>query len=302
MYLPKIGYLRVITLNVLRIMKYPGAKGALIPEIRRVFLLSNKDKLIDVFGGSGIVSLNIPSPVPVYNDVARELTGLFEIIKQNPSFIEIALANLADLLEAGEMFEKETASRMVLARIAKTRNAKNTAEQENAASTLFRLTFSFGGMGSTYATNAEKSIGRYVEKTLIDYPEIMSNVRRWQIENLDFRDLFEKYNDESSFFYFDPPYLEKNWYNNDFTQQDFQDLKSMLRKIKGDYLLSFNADSRKLIEIFGKPTYTKAFRNESGRSRDTPRPFRVIAFYTNAMSNLHAKNKRVNRSETKYKD
>ena len=50
----------------LRLLKYPGAKFVVIPDIRNVFNNSHCNLFIDVFGGSGSVSLNINSPITVY--------------------------------------------------------------------------------------------------------------------------------------------------------------------------------------------------------------------------------------------
>ena len=39
----------------LRLLKYPGAKFVVIPDIRKVFNASHCNLFIDVFGGSGSV-------------------------------------------------------------------------------------------------------------------------------------------------------------------------------------------------------------------------------------------------------
>jgi len=60
--------------------------------------------------------------------------------------------------------------------------------------------------------------------------------------NMDYKKIIEIYNDESSFFFVDPPYLNREHYykNHTFhTEQDHIELSEILKKIKGRFLLSY---------------------------------------------------------------
>lgn len=61
------------------------------------------------------------------------------------------------------------------------------------------------------------------------------------LENLDFQDVIEKYDSESSFFYIDAPYYDTEHYysNHDFGEQDHERLASCLKSIKGRFAMSY---------------------------------------------------------------
>ena len=61
------------------------------------------------------------------------------------------------------------------------------------------------------------------------------------IENLDYKDIIEKYDSESTFFYVDPPYFGKEEYyiNHDFSKKTHRELAEVLNNIKGKFLLSY---------------------------------------------------------------
>jgi site-specific DNA-adenine methylase len=60
--------------------------------------------------------------------------------------------------------------------------------------------------------------------------------------NLDYKEIFKMYDDENSFFYCDPVYLDRGHYyeNHTFhTEQDHIELSEILKNIKGRFLLSY---------------------------------------------------------------
>ena len=52
------------------------------------------------------------------------------------------------------------------------------------------------------------------------------------------------------FFFLDPPYCNIPGYNHDFAEQDFIDLKEILRNIKGKFLMTIN-DTPEIRALFG---------------------------------------------------
>jgi len=61
------------------------------------------------------------------------------------------------------------------------------------------------------------------------------------ILNLDYKDVIEKYDSESTFFYIDPPYMGKERYyiNHSFTKESHKELANILNGVKGKFLLSY---------------------------------------------------------------
>ena len=61
------------------------------------------------------------------------------------------------------------------------------------------------------------------------------------IHNLDYNEIIDKYDSESTFFYVDPPYMgkEKYYINHDFCETSHKELAKKLNNIKGKFLLSY---------------------------------------------------------------
>lgn len=61
------------------------------------------------------------------------------------------------------------------------------------------------------------------------------------IHNLDYKEVIELYDSESTFFYVDPPYMGKEEYyiNHNFNKKTHQELSNVLNNIKGRFILSY---------------------------------------------------------------
>ena len=252
----------------LRLMKYPGAKNVLTPDIRNIFERSGMKLFVDVFGGSGTVSLNIGAPRIVYNEIDPELSNLFRHVQEHP---ERLIQMLRKVISEGEFPPLEKIKG----------NERDSNTMERALNTLIRFTTSFGGMGDTYNTREKSSMG-YARKTLEQFSSINRVVKGWKIENLDFREVFKKYDSNTAFFYLDPPYSDKKWYNYNFIRQDYMDLRELMTQSKGKYLMNVNTEDEFIAEIFGEPQFTKEYENKNQDVSIGYRPPRVKSFYTNS--------------------
>ncbi len=251
---------------MLRIMKYPGSKTAIVDEIQRLFDLSHCSRFVDVFSGSGSVLINIHAGIEVYNDLNRDLYVLFSTLKNNFTQLYKAAAAIAD---DRNMFFDYYDGRIVM--------DTGNPEIEKAFSIFFNFNTGFGGMGNTYGKKDKSLYGTY-RKNVSNLLKAEPKIRKMKIENMDFREVIDKYNDPDTFFYLDPPYPGKDWYVNNFLENDFIDLKNAIGKIKGTYLMNFNSTDKLPVKIFGKPEFTKDYVNENGRSGEAGQ--RKISFYT----------------------
>lgn len=87
-------------------------------------------------------------------------------------------------------------------------------------------------------------------------------VKNWIVENMDFRELMEKYSRPRVFLYLDPPYLSSGKkYRHSFALQDFMDLKRAMDRHQGSYLLNLSSFDRGMEEIFGRPDKTIDYAN-----------------------------------------
>jgi DNA adenine methylase len=73
----------------------------------------------------------------------------------------------------------------------------------------------------------------------LDYKDKLKRID--SIINMDYKDIISKYNSESTFFYLDPPYKNREHYyiNNSFRNESHYELAKVLKDIKGRFLLSY---------------------------------------------------------------
>ncbi|MEM0140183.1 MAG: DNA adenine methylase [Ferroplasma sp.] len=256
-------------------MKYPGAKTVLVSEIKRVYKQSGCNTFIDVFAGSASVLLNIDSSRRIYNDINPDVYNIFSVLRNNFKSIYMPMENLAE--------DKETFFDFYDRRILFNSDDEKI---ENAFNSLFRLNTRFGGMGSTYGKKDKSLYGNF-KKNIANLSMSESIIENMAVENLDFRELLSKYDSPKSFFYLDPPYPGKDWYSDGFTESDYMDLKMVLKKLQGKFLMNFNSGNQLIYKIFGKPLYKLKFENKNGKADQGND--REVDFYSN-MKNINGNN------------
>ncbi len=257
---------------ITKIIKYPGTKNTLIPLIKKVFVETGASVLIDVFGGSGAVCLNVDASQTVYNDLNKEIFNLFKVIKSRPNnFLQVARKWTSSRDQFNGYYKMVSSGKM---------NVQD--EVQSAFRTFYKFNVGFGGMGSTYRTKKEKSAYSTVLKILSNYSDISSRISKWTIENLDFRELMRKYHAENVFFYLDPPYTSKSWYDVDFNIRALEDLKKLTGVIRGKYLCTFDFKDENSKEVFGEPNHVVRFVNQN-KQKKYPQVFRDYSLYYNAV-------------------
>lgn len=252
----------------IKLIKYPGAKTALIPQIDKSFNESKSEVLVDVFGGSGVVPLNINARHTIYNDLNKELYGLFSVIKSNSK-------------EFYDFAEEWTRTKPQFLKYMETLNSNSKTNLnviEKAFRTFYKFNIGFGGMGSTYKTKKEKSSYSSMRKILSNFEVIRGKVSEWNIENLDFRELIRNYGGKNVFFYCDPPYSGKSWYEFTFNIKDLEELKKISSKIVGKYLFTFDYNDQNVRKIFGEPNHVTESENTNNRTV-VPEMYRKFSFY-----------------------
>ena len=298
-----------MTMDYIRLMKYPGAKTVMLPELNRIIGGSGCRVVVDVFGGSGLVSLNLHGVSIVYNDLDPELYNLFLQIKNNPIRLKhLLIQRMEELFYPGgkEILQNRSRNEIVRKALIQLASGGNSNRHETksdpvvrAEETLFRFNASFGGLGKTYSTDREKSPARYLVKTIAQYDRISAKVHNWRLENLDFRSVMEKYDSSDVLFYLDPPYPGKEWYNFNFSDVDFMGLKSLIDKVVAHYILNVDDNIPMITRIFGRPTFLRSYPSNNRNDGSRPEEAKKKAFYMNfddPVSSKDIKSKRPRRS------
>ena len=248
------------------IIQYPGGKFYMLNDILEIFRNSGKKTIIDVFGGSGKILLNTEAKVKIYNDLNADVVDFFEEIRRNK---EAVLERLNYALNSRELF---------------TRYKEKTEDRtENVFRFFYRNMLSFNGMGSCYSYSSMRNKSTTITRMKEAIDTCYDQIKSWTIERLDFRDLIKRYDSENSFFYLDPPYHNiKGLYKYELTDQDYFEMKELLDRIKGKYLLNINEDEF-VLQVFGKPQIRKEYTNFGVNGRVSGKTKRIELFYYNVL-------------------
>jgi len=195
------------------------------------------DVVVDVFGGSGKVLLNIPDEwkvVKVYNDLNDSLYTTFKVL-QNPSKRRLLERKLRMAFPHEKIFRELKA-------------AHPGSDVDVAFKTIYLHTFSYASTGTAF-----KRLYKRAHIPVFRFDSFME-VKNWIVENKDFRELMTIYNKPRVLLYLDPPYLSGGKvFKYSFKIDDFWDLKKKIDEHSGSYLLNLSMNDPEMIEIFGKP-------------------------------------------------
>lgn len=204
---------------------YLGNKFTL-SEFILPFCPKNPDYWIEPFGGAmGLYfTLNLkeyPDTKFIYNDINPLNCNLFQQLKKE-KFIQKVLSTKVDETFYLDCFDK----------------LSSKSKEVKALSWLIILTCGDlkDVMSKNYRGNATFEVFKYKLPRYIDY------FSKLEIENLDYKDLFQKYDSGSNvFFYCDPPYLgyEEYYTNHNFNNDKHSELRDSLLNLKASWLLSY---------------------------------------------------------------
>lgn len=170
------------------------------------------------------------SRIEVINDVDGELINLFKMLKFHAEEIQ-------------RLMKYEISSRDLFY-IYRGTDPKTLTEIQRAVRYMYIVSQSFAAKGDAfgYKTTTRPSPQIFDVNHLIKLKERLRNT---YIENLDYKQIIEKYDRKHSFFFCDPPYLDTyNKFSADskveFGKKEHEELCSILKGLKGKFLLTVN--------------------------------------------------------------
>jgi DNA adenine methylase len=227
--------------KVTKPLQYPGGDWRIKDEIIPLLVKSGATTLVEVFGGSGVITMYAPRNVfklIVYNDKDDLITNFFTVLKERPQELarRIALIPLSRTVfnKYLEMYRSGEINRL--------------DPVERAAAIFFLNRASMWGGKETFGVVVSRPFAREIKRQaslLTEYAKMWADVT---IENRDFRDIIKLYDREYTVFYCDPPFLSygskdrERYYRFSFTKDDMKDLLQLLSSIKGKFVLKLPYD------------------------------------------------------------
>ncbi|MGL4847562.1 MAG: DNA adenine methylase [Clostridium sp.] len=234
-------------------LNWCGGKGGtkhrkLLEKILEIIDRSECKVCVDVFGGSGIVSLNIKGKIVKYNDLSRDLHNFFEVLKDEK--LNVKLLEKLNYTLYSEPQYYEYMSKIHGTKIEK----KEIPNLERAVEFFVVVKQSVNGIGATQKSGFKRSttkIRRYMGQAVSAWrtnvnknlPEMIENFSNIEVYGDDFRRCIERFDSGDTIFYMDPPYVletraQKKIYEHELNDDDHRELVELLLKIKGQVILS----------------------------------------------------------------
>jgi len=234
-----------------------------------------KKTYVEVFGGSAkFLFYKKPSKIEVLNDKDDYIVNLYRVLFYNYKefknyFLHLSLCSRTEFDRIKE----------------KLRNNDFNDAIEKAYCYLYYLSYSF----STSLKNFDSSFEALKKKKILSILKIIYKAKKRLnnviIENLDFRELIDKYDSKDTIFYCDPPYYGLNLYRLSFSEKDHLDLYTKLKNIKGKFILSYN-EADEILNLYKDFNIEKIAYESKSLRKGTQYNELIIYNYKKHKSNL----------------
>lgn len=213
---------------------YPGGKSRSVLKI--LPHLPYRGKYIEPFGGSGAVLLaRERHGLEVYNDAFGGVVAFYRCIRDK-KMMDLLMTRLELSLHAKEEFIMD-----------KQWNVDDPIER--AARWYRMVQTSFGSIGRNWgrSTGTRSFIAGKVQSKLKHFPMIHRRMKRVQVENCDWEEIFDRYDCPEAVFYCDPPYVDVygGTYKNELSIERHKDL---IRRV-------FDAEGFVAVSGYSNPLY-----------------------------------------------
>jgi DNA adenine methylase len=218
-------------------LAYVGGKNRIAKEIIKIF--PKHTTYVEPFaGGAQVFFHKEPSAVEVLNDLDGDIVNFFRVCQRH---YEELSRYLKFVLKSREWFA-----------LADAENPASLTDIERAARFFFLQKNAFGGLVRqrryNYAVTGPPSFNPGSLPMLFENAH--RRLRRVQIENLPYQEILRRYDRPAALYYLDPPYFHRHLYRFNFSDQDFQELANLLRRVRGKFILSIN-DVPEVRDLFG---------------------------------------------------
>lgn len=251
------------------IISWVGGKGKLMWLIN-LLAPPYYERSIDVFGGSGTVTLNMDCPkgtLKVYNDFNANLVNLMRCARDKPLALmrEIGFLTLNSrddfevfkrFIAKEEFTEEDLKQELMLTEIMLSMPTADEARElliagseekdiKRAGIYYKLLRYSFNANGDTYGGKRCD-----VRRFFVDIWQFNRAFSEVTIENKDFEAVIKQYDRQGAFIYCDPPYFDaEGFYAVAFPKLDHIRLRDLLENVQGYVMVSYN-NAEEIIELY----------------------------------------------------
>lgn len=222
--------LRGETTDILSPLTWFGGKSHLASWI--IYHFPQHQCYVEVFGGSAAVLLRKPpSKIEVYNDLNKFVCEFFKCLRDHSPEL---MARLVFMPYSRQLYNyfKEKGDNNEWPSDLVTRSAMWFFMQRTAFSGVY---------GAGWRHGKAKNPASTYSKILTHLFKAAGRLRRVQIEQRDFRDIFKTYDTGDTLFYVDPPYagIEDRYQESIFTMEDHKDLARIVHTVQGKVCISY---------------------------------------------------------------
>jgi DNA adenine methylase len=230
-------------------MSWYGGKYYMANDI--IPLFPEHKMYVEGFGGAAHILLKKPpSPMEVYNDIHSGLYTFFKLLREEN----------AELIKAIQL--TPYSRQQFNEDIRNIHGENNEIEKVRAFYCSTMQAVGCVGSGWSYAKTKSSrgmcgSVSQWLRNIDENLVDVIERLREIQIENIDIIKLIKKYDNESTLFYLDPPYIKDtrkspNKYQHEMTNEQHMELVSTLLNVRGKVILSgYDHDIYKPLEENG---------------------------------------------------
>jgi len=209
---------------------YVGGKHFLLKHL--LPLIPQHKVYVEPFCGSAkLFFAKTPSQIEVLNDKNKLIANLFYCVSFHFEEFYQKVSTLVYSRALLKLFVKE------LKRI----SDLNIPDVELAVKTYYIFNTAFSGNAKSLAISFSKkrNVATSFHNKISSLYLIHERLKNVLIECSDFEEVIKRYDSEDTFFYLDPPYYgTEHYYDGNFTEEDHKRLLSLLKQVKGKWLLS----------------------------------------------------------------
>lgn len=210
---------------------YPGNKASLSDWI--VEHLPQHRLYVEVFGGAaGVLANKPPSHNEVYNDVDEDLVQFFDVLRDRPD-------ELVDWLQRVP-YSRQKYDEWVKPWYHEDWRPDDPVKR--AGVFFYHRCVAFGGTYQYepgFATSTTRNQARTFSGQVDRLEDFADRFREVVVENLDWRELLEKYDDPDAVFYLDPPYYNTRCRYRHGRGFDHEEFAAGLQDIEADWIVSY---------------------------------------------------------------